>query len=83
VNEVVPPGELMEATRRWVDQILACAPLSIRASKDVVSRRLDIASLGESMEIRYESIGTMVASGDFVEGPKAFAEKRAPNWTGR
>jgi crotonobetainyl-CoA hydratase len=83
VNEVVPAAELMEAARRWADQILACAPLSVRASKDVVYRSLDIASLQESMEIRYESVREMTHSDDFIEGPKAFAEKRAPNWQGR
>jgi crotonobetainyl-CoA hydratase len=83
VNEVVRAGELMDTTKRWADQICACAPLSIRASKDVVYRSLDIASLEESMAIRYESVREMVGSEDFVEGPKAFADKRAPNWQGR
>ena len=40
VNEVVPHDDLMDAAHRWAEQICACAPLSIRASKDVVYRSL-------------------------------------------
>ena len=83
VNAVVAPDKLMEETRRWVEMTLACAPLSIRASKDVVYRSLDIASLEESMRTRYESVATLSGSEDFIEGPRAFAEKRPPNWQGR
>lgn len=82
VNEVVPHDELMAAAERWAGEICACAPLSIRASKDVVYRSLDTASLEESMKTQYDSVKAMVSSEDFVEGPKAFAEKRAPNWKG-
>jgi crotonobetainyl-CoA hydratase len=83
VNEVVPHDELMKRTMGWVEQILACSPLSIRASKDVVYRSLDTASLKDSMSAQYESVQKLVKSEDFVEGPKAFAEKRAPHWKGR
>jgi crotonobetainyl-CoA hydratase len=82
VNEVVPHDELLAATRRWAEQICACAPLSIRASKDVVYRSLNCASLQESMQTSYDSVRAMALSEDFVEGPRAFAEKRPPNWKG-
>ena len=38
VNEVVPAAELDAAVQRWVDQILACAPTSVRAIKQMVTR---------------------------------------------
>ena len=83
VNEVVPHDELMDAAMRWANLILECAPLSIRASKDVVYKSLDSASLQDSMEAQYDSVKAMVGSEDFIEGPKAFSEKRPPNWQGK
>ena len=83
VNEVVPHDQLMERTLEWAKMITACAPLSIRASKDVVYKSLDMASLQESMERHYDSVTAMSTSEDFIEGPKAFSEKRPPQWKGK
>lgn len=83
VNAVVPHEQLMEEAMRWAKQITECAPLSIRASKDVVYSSLDAASLEASMTAKYASVQAMVKSEDFIEGPKAFAEKRKPNWQGK
>ncbi len=83
VNKVVPAGELLATAREWAGMICACAPLSVRASKDVVYRSLDMASLEESIKASYDSVKAMATSEDFVEGPKAFSEKRAPNWKGK
>ncbi len=83
VNEVVAPGDLAAAARRWADQICECAPLSVRASKQAALRGLDAQSLREAVEGRYEQMAAMIRSEDFVEGPRAFAQKRKPEWKGR
>src|SRR6185503_18871586 len=45
VNEVVAPGELMAAAKRWAGLIAECSPMSIRASKAAVMNGLDEPTL--------------------------------------
>ncbi len=83
VNQVVPAGDLMDAARTWAKMVEACSPMSIRASKQAVMNGLDVANYREAFETRYAAVGDMLKSEDFLEGPRAFAEKRSPNWKGR
>jgi crotonobetainyl-CoA hydratase len=82
VNEVVAPAELMTAAKRWAGQILECAPLSVRASKQSAYDGLD-RPLEDAMAARYDEVIRMLKSEDFIEGPRAFAEKRPPQWKGK
>ena len=67
----------------WAEQVLECAPLSVRASKEQVQRGLEEASLEAALAGRYPGTARLFKSEDFVEGPRAFAEKRPPRWKGR
>ena len=64
-------------------QILECAPLSVRASKQAAMQGLDATSLEAAQAMRFEQLQLMVRSQDFIEGPLAFSQKRPPQWKGR
>jgi crotonobetainyl-CoA hydratase len=84
VSEVVPQESLMATARRWAADVAACAPLAIRCSKEVAYRSFDLPSLGAALDIsHYPSAQQVLDSEDAVEGKRAFAERRPPQWTGR
>jgi enoyl-CoA hydratase/carnithine racemase len=83
INEFVPRGKLMAAARALANDILACAPLSIEASKQVMMQSLDEPNFEHAMRRRYPAADRMLTSEDAREGPHAFAEKRKPRWQGR
>ena len=83
VNEVVPKGQALTAAKQWAAQILECAPISVRASKEAAMQGLAAESLEAAIKGRYDQIAALYASEDFIEGPRAFSEKRPPNWKGK
>jgi enoyl-CoA hydratase/carnithine racemase len=83
VNEVVPADQLMAKARQWAHEILECAPLSIRTTKQVAVQGLKYADIEEAMKANYDQMALMFQSEDVFEGPMAFAQKRKPNWKGK
>ena len=82
VNEVVPAEQLIATAERWANEILECSPLSVRLTKDSVMAGLALP-VEEAMTADRERLRILFASQDFREGPRAFAEKRKPHWTGK
>jgi crotonobetainyl-CoA hydratase len=85
VNAVVPRAQLMEAALALAARIAANAPLSVQASKRIALGIADgriAADAPAWAQTRRES-AVVMRSEDAREGPRAFAEKRAPIWKGR
>ncbi|HLF72431.1 MAG TPA: enoyl-CoA hydratase-related protein [Dehalococcoidia bacterium] len=82
INEVVPQAQVMEAAERWANEILDGAPLSVRAMRQMALEGIEMP-LEEAYNGSYSALQKLIGSEDSREGPRAFAEKRKPVWTGR
>ena len=82
VNQVVAPVDLDAAVERWVADILACAPLSVRAIKQMV-RAGENLSAREAQLLRLPALIEALQSVDQAEGVEAFRDKRPPVWQGK
>ena len=84
LSRVVPADELMDAAREIADEITQCAPLSVAAVKSIL-RDVQGMSVEDAyaMQERNADYQRLIDSEDYIEGPRAFAEKRAPQWKAR
>ena len=60
---------------------MECSPLSVQASKEQAYQGLH-RSIEEATADKYPATKKLFKSKDMIEGPRAFAEKRKPNWKG-
>jgi enoyl-CoA hydratase/carnithine racemase len=82
VNKVVPLNQLMPTAVNWAEKICKNGPLGVRATKEAIIRGYGL-NWDEGRRLEAEIMSRIVASEDFKEGAKAFAEKREPDFKGR
>jgi crotonobetainyl-CoA hydratase len=85
VNRIVPRERLMEEARGLARSIVSAAPLAVGALLEV-TREVETLSDEQAFARLYSGLPArerMRKSDDFNEGPRAFAEKRPPRWTGK
>lgn len=82
VNQVVPAAELMPAAMAMAEKIAGNAPLTVRAARELVYLSTE---MGRSAALRagHHVFERVYRSEDAQEGPRAFKEKRKPQWRGR
>lgn len=82
INEVVALPELDDCIDRWIEDILRCAPLSVRATKEAATKAATMP-VEQAFAVRYAWEDRRMQSHDAQEGPLAFVDKRPPRWTGQ
>ncbi len=82
INELCEPGAALEAAMALAERVNANSPLAVRES-----RRLMLEGAGQSdrdaIIAASRAMGALSSTEDYHEGPRAFIEKRPPNWKGR
>lgn len=81
VNRLADPGGALEVAMALAEKIASNAPLAVLASKQILERSL-AWSIEEGFEKQLPFLLPVRASSDAREGAAAFAEKRAPVWSG-
>jgi len=81
VSRLTEPGEALSAALVLAERIARNAPLAVAASKQLI-RATQGATEEELWKIQRPHMATVWKSNDAKEGPRAFAEKRPPEWTG-
>lgn len=82
VNELVEPGQALDAAVKLAERVCANAPLAVRESRAIVlaAQSNDDATL---WNLTNQAFLRVAQTEDFAEGPRAFIEKRPAQWKGR
>ena len=79
VNAVVEPDELIDFTRRFLDETAANGPSAIASALEAIAEGLDVP-LGQALEIEARAFADICGTEEMREGTRAFLEKRDPSF---
>jgi len=82
VNTAVPGNELLQAAENLANRILKGAPMSVAFIKEAIKKGIELP-LEEGLRLEADLSALVGITEDSKEGPRAFAEKRAPVWKGK
>jgi len=82
VARLAEPGKAVDVALELAEAIAKNAPLAVAASKQIIRGTRGLTE-EESWQLQAPHSAKVFASEDAKEGPRAFAEKREPSWTGR
>jgi enoyl-CoA hydratase/carnithine racemase len=82
VNALTAPGGALDGARALAARIAANGPLAVAAAKQVIAQQHDW-DIADAWARQTAIVQPVITSQDAREGARAFAEKRAPVWTGR
>jgi len=83
VNRISPAGEALQGARRLAEEILDGAPMSVQCALEVIEEAERHSSVFAAIASQADALARIMSSEDMMEGAKAFAQKRRPQWTGR
>lgn len=83
INELVEPGQAVQAALALAERICANAPVAVRESRQVVLAADTTTDDEELWRLSNQAFAKVASTEDFAEGPRAFIEKRPPAWKGR
>ncbi len=81
VNRLAEPGMLMDAALELAREVLEGAPLSVKAARETVMLATEMGR-ADALEAAKAAHEKCYNSEDAQEGPRAFSEKRKPEWRG-
>lgn len=82
VNVLCEPGQALEKAHELAARVIANAPLAVYASRKVMLESLTSPE-DEGWSLTGREFAALFSTEDFAEGPRAFIEKREPQWKGR
>lgn len=81
INRVSSVENLLSDCRDWAKQIAMAAPIALAQAKKAIDEGIELA-LDEAIDFEAACYATLIPTNDRLEGLHAFAEKRAPQWSG-